>query len=935
MKIKFIILTIIFSNILYASEYEDFKVINNLYKQRNFNAALYKSKQFLSHYPKSNRNKAIRDKLAKLYFLNKDYQNSIKEFKILLLAEKNLKEKDEYYYYLSRSYAFIGDFNNLNLYKSFIKNQALREKTDYEVAKDLMTNNHNREAISILKLISLNDNVYKNDVMMSLAIAYFNNANYKEASDILSKYKNLDTTKNVALINYIHAASLYKTNNIDEALPIFEFVFSNFSDDVYGKKSFLSLIEIYTNRGDLANTQRLLDEVQDKNLYNEAVFMIGDLYASKNKFEYALDLYSTLDSKEPKLIFNKAYVLYKLDRLSEALKLFETLVDTEYYNKAMYHIFAINYKLGNYKKIIDNRDLVKKVVVSQIDTDNINTIIANSAYQLKDYKLAKDYYGRLFAINTKLENLFRVILIDTQLLDINDLENRFMQYKKLFPNDKIYKKDIYLYIGEAFFKSGNTEKAINLYKEYLDNDTNFEILSSLLILLMDTRNYEDMDFYLSLANNEDEFAYLKAISMIGLGEYEKADTYLTKIENSSLLKENINYKVKLNKLRNYFLWGKYEDAISYGEYLLNIKDINKKVDIYYEILDKIAISYFRLDNYEKARFFYEKIAEISGYDIYAKYQIADTYINEKNYEKAKHILNDIKNNYSFSFYAEQAYYKYLNILALENNLSEYERQKNTFFEKFPNSKFKDNILNKTANIYIANNKTDEAIKTIKNINENIDDESIKDTNIFRLINVKLSKKDYNDVDKLIEQISDEVEKIYYMSVYFSKTKQLEKAVKENVKLLKSEKYKAYASQELGDYWIFHKNQEKAKTHYLNALKFNSQNKIYLNEKLANIYYQEKNYNEAIKYYAYLFDNNSLDVGLKLAEIYEKIGKNKDAKKIYISLIKKNKSGNVYEYSLEKLIYFNLLDNNKKEAQKYLKELKKVNVNKAKKYNAYF
>lgn len=35
------------------------------------------------------------------------------------------------------------------------------------------------------------------------------------------------------------------------------------------------------------------------------------------------------------------------------------------------------------------------------------------------------------------------------MLDIADLENRFRQYRNKFPNDKQYKKDIYLYTAEA------------------------------------------------------------------------------------------------------------------------------------------------------------------------------------------------------------------------------------------------------------------------------------------------------------------------------------------------------------------------------------------------------------------------------------------------------------------------------------------------------
>ncbi|MCB7224952.1 hypothetical protein LI237_16185, partial [Anaerostipes caccae] len=65
-------------------------------------------------------------------------------------------------------------------------------------------------------------------------------------------------------------------------------------------------------------------------------------------------------------------------------------------------------------------------------------------------------------------------------------------------------------------------------------------------------------------------------------------------------------KVKFNKMRNYFLWGKYEDAIKYGEEYLTLENPEGKN----EIMDKLAISYFRIDNFEKSREYYNKLSAV-------------------------------------------------------------------------------------------------------------------------------------------------------------------------------------------------------------------------------------------------------------------------------------------------------------------------------------
>ena len=84
----------------------------------------------------------------------------------------------------------------------------------------------------------------------------------------------------------------------------------------------------------------------------------------------AISYYNQInDFSNPKLLYSYGFSLYKLDRLKEAQAYFESLKNSSYYNQALYYIFAIDYKLGNYKKIINNRDEVKKLVVNQKDVD--------------------------------------------------------------------------------------------------------------------------------------------------------------------------------------------------------------------------------------------------------------------------------------------------------------------------------------------------------------------------------------------------------------------------------------------------------------------------------------------------------------------------------------------------------------------------------------
>src|SRR3712207_4522347 len=140
---------------------------------------------------------------------------------------------------------------------------------------------------------------------------------------------------------------------------------------------------------------------------------------------------------------------------------------------------------------------MKRVVVTQTDNDNINTIIANAAYELGEYSLSKDYYGRLYAITPKKENLFRIILMDSKTMDLEDMARRFSDYRKYYPADTEFRKEITQAVGEAYYKSGKTEEAISVYRNYLQEHYDLEITQALTVALLKEKRYGEMEEYLS------------------------------------------------------------------------------------------------------------------------------------------------------------------------------------------------------------------------------------------------------------------------------------------------------------------------------------------------------------------------------------------------------------------------------------------------------
>ena len=934
---KYLIISLLASySIVFAGESEDFKTVDNLYKERNFKAALLESEKFLQKYPESKHQKSMRDKVAKIYFLEKNYKKAEEIFKKLFTLEEKQSQKDEYASYLARANALLNNSDSAMFYVREIKDKKILQKTFFAVAQNFLAKENNEAALKAYKEII--DNKYENykESMMGLGIVYYNLKDYDKAIYWLSEFSKELPKENKEMVSYLRASALYRKGNTDEAISRFEGLTNVSPSTEYSRKAALYLIEIYSNRKDEAKVNFYLERIKGTKEYNTAMSMIGDLYVTKENYDKALDYYGqSNDKNNPKLIYGEAYSLYKNGKYEEALKKFQSLKNSDYYNQSIYHIFAINYKLKNFDEIIRDREIIRKVVVSQVDTDNIIRIIANSAYQVGNYKLAKDYYGRLFAVSPDKENLFRVILLDSQMLDMEDLRIRFNQYNELYSNDTEFKKDVYLYTGDAYYKAGDIERAEQIYKTYLNQYTNTEVISSLMTTLLEQKKYDEMQQYLSLAQDESSINYLKGIAAMGLGKYDEAESEFQKVLASG--DQSLSIKVYLNRVRNYFLAERYNEAVQAGEQYLSKLSPDKEKAIYSEMLDKIGLSYFRLGKYDQARAYYSKIASMKGYEVYGKFQIADSYYNEQNYEKAGSLYKEVYNQFGETFYGEQAYYKYIMTLSLTGNTDAFEREKNNFMKVYPNSNLRGTITNLTTNMYIESGDTDKAIESLKSSNSNTDDVAVKENNTTKIITLKLQKKDYKDIEKYIAELPTEEERAYYSAQYYAAKKD-SKAIKEYEKLLQSEKYKAYASKGLGDYYFDNKDLSKAKKYYGTYVDINKNPDEYILYRLGQANEKENNLKMALTDYKAVYSKNGKlanDAMLRAAEIYDKQENVVEAEKLFTKLYGVKNNKDLKAYSIEKLIYYKLVKENTKEAKKLYDELKKLDAKRAEKFKAYF
>ena len=453
--------------------------------------------------------------------------------------------------------------------------------------------------------------------------------------------------------------------------------------------------------------------------------------------------------------------------------------------------------------------------------------------------------------------------------------------------------------------------------------------------LLDQQKYDEMNQYLSSVSDDNSLSYLKGIAAMGLKKYDEAETHFQKVLASG--DKGLSTKVYLNRVRNFFLAERYNEAIQAGEQYLSRINPEKEKAIYSEMLDKIGLSYFRVGKYDQARSYYSKIASMKGYEVYGKYQIADSYYNEKNYAKAGELYKAIYNNYGETFYGEQAYYKYITTLSLLGKTDAFEREKNNFLSVYPNSTLKTTISNLSTNFYIESGDTEKAIEALDKSKANTDDADVKENNTIKIIGLKLEKKDYKDMEKYLGEISDPEERAYYSAQYYAQKKD-PKLVKEYEILLKSEKYKAYASKALGDYYFDKKDLAKSKKYYGTHVSVNKNPDEYVLYRLGQANEKENNLKMALADYKLVYEKKGKlaeDAMLRAAEIYDRQENNVEAEKLFTKLYATKDNKDLKAYSIEKLIYYKLLNEKTKEAKKYYDELKKLDAKRAEKFKAYF
>lgn len=181
---------------------------------------------------------------------------------------------------------------------------------------------------------------------------------------------------------------------------------------------------------------------------------------------------------------------------------------------------------------------------------------------------------------------------------ISQAINRFEAYLKEFPNGK-NALDAHFYLGQLYFAETEKEKAIPHY-----------------------------DYVVSREQNEFTEPALARISELYLGKnnYEKALTYLKRLETTADSQQNIIF-AQTNSMKASYELKQYAEAVSYAEKVLQNSKIDNSIKSDAQVI--IARSAMKTDNEAKAKKAYAAVGKIATGELAAEALYYDAYFKRK------------------------------------------------------------------------------------------------------------------------------------------------------------------------------------------------------------------------------------------------------------------------------------------------------------------
>ena len=702
------------------------------------NDAIVLLKDFNKNYPESIFKMDIYFRLGKYFYYKRKYEDALAWFN--KLSVQDIEEEDREEFYFKIGYA---NFKEKNFDAARSAFHEVKDGTSQYASPALYYYSHiayqNEKYQTALEgfLKLEGDPKFGKVVPYYIAQIYYLQGKYEEVTNYASKISNKGNIVNEKDMDHLIGDAFYRTGKYDEAVPYLERY--NKATETTREDDY-RLGYAYFKSGSYNKAIRLFDKVKkvkdslgQVSYYHigEAMLKLDNLVSARSGFEGAAFISENAVIQEDAL-YNFAILSYKLDinPYDEAVEAFEmylkkypnsdrkedvyqylvnVYMTTNNYPKALasldkipnkdirlktaYQVIAFNqgvqkFQNSNFPGAINSFKLVEKYPVDPAVSGKAVYWIADAHYRLKNYDEAIKGY-KTFAVMSSVQDkemqTEAYYNIGYAFLDKKELEKAIEAFREYLQNNPVYKRkqaEAMMRIADSYFVLKENDLAIKFYKDALALKSGYE--DQALFFMAKTYGYKGqtqtkITHLLDIVNNYKDSKYLQ------LSVYEVGESYLSEGELSKALE--------------------YYRKIVY-DYPSSLKVVDAKINI--------ADIHFKQGDYNKAEQEYKDVLAKHGSDskvcARAAGGLIDIYKANQQLEKVDGLLTQYP-CVNFSPEEKENLY-YLPAIEVYND-SNYQQAIvlfDKYLAKFPNGRYSTEVKNYLANSYY---KTGDIAKAVE------------------------------------------------------------------------------------------------------------------------------------------------------------------------------------------------------------------------------
>lgn len=369
----------------------------------------------------------------------------------------------------------------------------------------------------------------------------------------------------------------------------------------------------------------------------EVRFSLADIYIGQGKYKEAIDEL-TLVINDPKAnnilklqsIYARGSLYYQLGQYKEAVADFENCILDKNFNENLSQLvpqvnekLAISYvKIGQIEKGINLVSRLINETSKPAEKVRYTAVLAEAYFEAKDYKSAVRFANDVFQSDVSDEVIFSkatYVLANShrELGEFNKALSILSKSGEKFPDSKFI-QEVFFSTGAVYYDKGEYENAIEIFDRYLK-------------LFPNSENYKNALFFLS-------YSYFR------LGYWDKSAIHFRRFVRE-FPKDELTPEAYFNIAESYYNMGKYEDAIR--EYK-NVYRIYPNDELAPIALYSEGWCYYELQKPEQMIETFKQLVKRypqSEHAPIALFTIGDYYYNSKDYAKAQQAYEEFVSMY--------------------------------------------------------------------------------------------------------------------------------------------------------------------------------------------------------------------------------------------------------------------------------------------------